>query len=82
MRLMLKTTTYGILHIAVATLVAYALTGNWAIALGIGLIEPIVQTFVFTLHEWAWEHKKGEPLKMKAHQHQIKLDLETGSKNS
>lgn len=58
MRLALKTTTYGLLHMVVATGVAYALTGSWAIALGIGLIEPVVQTFVFALHDWAWEGRK------------------------
>lgn len=33
MRLVLKTTTYGITHIAVATAVAYAITGNLMMAL-------------------------------------------------
>ncbi len=58
MRLLMKTATYSILHIIVATSVAYALTGNIIVALGIGLIEPIVQTFVFTIHELLWEHNK------------------------
>lgn len=57
MRLLTKTISYGILHVAVATSVAYLLTGNIAMALGIGLIEPCVQTFVFSIHEWIWEHK-------------------------
>lgn len=60
MRLALKTTSYGITHIVVATLVAYALTGNLAIAIGIGLIEPIVQTFVYSLHEHLWESRKDK----------------------
>ncbi len=55
MRLALKTGSYGIVHIAVATSVAYALTGDLAIALGIGLLEPIVQTVVFAIHERIWE---------------------------
>ena len=55
MRLILKTTSYGALHFIVATSVAYALTGNLAIALGIGIIEPLVQTIVFAFHERAWE---------------------------
>jgi uncharacterized membrane protein len=57
MRLLLKTASYGVVHIVVATAVAYALTGNLAVALSIGLIEPIVQTFVFSLHDWLWEGK-------------------------
>jgi uncharacterized membrane protein len=58
MRLALKTLSYGTLHIGVATAVAYALTGNLTAALGIGLIEPLVQTAVFAIHERLWE---GDP---------------------
>lgn len=57
MRRIAKTGTYCMLHIMVATLVAYALSGNWHVALGIGLIEPLVQTFVFYFHETAWESR-------------------------
>lgn len=52
-----KTMTYCMMHITVATIVAYVLSGNWAVALSIGLIEPFVQTFVFYFHETAWESK-------------------------
>jgi len=54
MRDWLKTTTYGAMHLAVAMAVAYALTGSWKIALGIGLIEPAVQTVFYSLHERLW----------------------------
>ena len=57
MRLALKTASYGITHVAVATAVAYALTGNMAAAIGIGLIEPIIQTGVFSVHEYLWESR-------------------------
>lgn len=70
MRLVLKTTTYGITHIAVATAVAYVITGNLMMALGIGLIEPIVQTGVFALHDHLWErgkHIEGEPSYVGSH---------------
>lgn len=50
----LKPLTYGIMHLAVAIIVAYVLTGNWAVALGIGLIEPMVQTVFYTFHENVW----------------------------
>lgn len=60
MRLLTKTASYGLTHIVVATGVAYALTGNLAAALGIGLLEPIIQTGVFTVHEWLWEGKGGQ----------------------
>ncbi len=55
MRLAMKTASYGALHVIVASTVAYALTGNLAAAIGIGLIEPIVQTAVFAIHERLWE---------------------------
>lgn len=59
MRLLLKTLSYGATHIAVATTVAYLLTGDLLVAVGLGLIEPIVQTGVFALHEQLWEGRRG-----------------------
>ena len=58
MRLAIKTSTYGLLHIVVAMLVAYALTGNIKIAIGFGLIEPVIQMIVFSIHEYVWEKNK------------------------
>ncbi|KCZ97452.1 hypothetical protein HPO_14771 [Hyphomonas polymorpha PS728] len=51
----LKTLTYSAMHFAVAISVAFALTGSWHAALAIGMIEPLVQTVAYTLHERAWE---------------------------
>ncbi|MFN7163305.1 MAG: DUF2061 domain-containing protein [Hyphomonas sp.] len=51
----LKTLTYSLMHFTVAISVAYALTASWQAALAIGLIEPLVQTIAYTLHERAWE---------------------------
>lgn len=50
-----KPLTYGTMHLVVAVGVAFALTGNWAIALSIGLIEPVVQTVAYIVHERVWE---------------------------
>ena len=50
----LKTVTYGAMHLAVAMGVAYAVTQSWAAALGVGLVEPLVQTVFYVLHERAW----------------------------
>lgn len=50
-----KSVSYGLMHLAVAMAVAYALTGSWALALGIGLIEPMVQTVFYALHERVWD---------------------------
>lgn len=69
MRLALKTLSYGTLHVAVATSVAYALTGDVAISLGIGLLEPMVQTMLFPLHDWLWE-RKTQPIRIHSrHRH-------------
>lgn len=56
-RLIIKSITYGIMHICGAVSVAYVMTGNIYIALGVGLVEPIVQIFIFAFHESLWEHK-------------------------
>lgn len=67
-RAVVKTATYSVMHLTVAVSVAYALTGNLAIALGIGLIEPAVQTVAYMVHEDAWRRigsrdkpHEGEP---------------------
>jgi uncharacterized membrane protein len=49
-----KPVTYSIMHLAVAVSVAYVLTRDWRIALGVGIIEPMVQTVAYMLHEKAW----------------------------
>lgn len=54
MRLAAKTATYAAMHLVVAVSVAYALTRDWRIALAVGVIEPMVQTVAFNLHERAW----------------------------
>lgn len=54
MRLALKTLTYATMHLTVAVAVAYALTRDWRVALAVGLVEPMVQTFAFNIHERLW----------------------------
>ena len=53
-RPLLKTLTYGVMHLVVAIAVAYALTRDWRVALAIGIIEPIVQTGAYAVHERVW----------------------------
>jgi uncharacterized membrane protein len=53
-----KTLTYCLMHFTVAIIVAYALTGDWAIALSIGIIEPLVQTVFFNIHERGWNNAR------------------------
>jgi uncharacterized membrane protein len=52
-----KTLSYAVMHLVVAVAVAFALTGDWHKALAIGIIEPIIQTFAFTLHDRWWSRR-------------------------
>ena len=54
-RAVLKTASYSSMHLCVAVTVAYCLTGNWAMAFSIGLIEPFFQTIAYAFHERVWE---------------------------
>jgi len=54
-----KTATYSLMHLTVAMTVAFLLTGSWHAALAIGLIEPLVQTAAYTMHERAWARAKS-----------------------
>ena len=54
MRLALKTLTYASMHLTVAVAVTYALTRDWRVALAVGLVEPLVQTVTFNIHERLW----------------------------
>ena len=42
------------MHFAVAVAVAYALTNDIRTALTIGMVEPLVQTLFFALHDRIW----------------------------
>ena len=42
-----KPLTYSMIHLTVAISVAYVLTRDWRIALGVGVIEPMVQTVAY-----------------------------------
>ncbi|MEX6633449.1 DUF2061 domain-containing protein [Hyphococcus lacteus] len=53
----LKTMTYAVMHFCVAIIVAFAVTRSWVAALGVGMIEPAIQTIAYTFHEKAWARK-------------------------
>lgn len=55
-----KTASYYVVHIAVAALVAYAVTGNLLVSLTLSLLEPTVQAVAFFFHEKAWQ-RWGQP---------------------
>lgn len=63
-----KTVTYWFSHITVASLLTYALTGDWHAALAIGLLEPSIQAVVFLVHERIWEGAAAASLRdLRAH---------------
>lgn len=53
-RLALKIASYGVMHLVVAILVAFALTRDWRIALAVGLVEPVFQTLAYSIHDRVW----------------------------
>jgi uncharacterized membrane protein len=56
-RMLKKTFSYYIMHITVAMLVAYMVTGSLIIAATLSLLEPTVQAVAFFIHERIWERK-------------------------
>lgn len=56
-----KTATYYVVHVIVAALVAYAVTGSFLLALTLSLLEPTVQAFAFFFHEKAWQRWGNKP---------------------
>lgn len=57
-----KTASYYVVHVTVAAVVAYAVTGNFWLALTLSLLEPTVQAFAFFFHEKAWQRWGGRDL--------------------
>lgn len=57
----LKPVTYSLMHLSVAITVAYVLTRDWRIALGVGVIEPMVQTVAYMIHEKVWSLGTKQP---------------------
>lgn len=53
-RLALKIASYGVMHLAVAILVAFALTRDWRLALAVGVVEPVFQTVAYSIHDRVW----------------------------
>ena len=51
--MLMKTASYYVIHVCVAALVAYAVTGNLWASLTLSLLEPTVQAVAFFFHEKA-----------------------------
>ena len=54
-RTLMKTASFYVIHICVAALVAYAVTGNLLASITLSLLEPTVQAVAFFFHEKAWD---------------------------
>ena len=59
---LVKTLSFAVLHFSVGFSVTFALTGSLAIATGVALIEPAVNTIVFFFHERAWQRVTARKL--------------------
>lgn len=53
-RLALKIASYGVMHLVVAILVAFAITRDWRMALAVGVVEPFFQTIAYSIHDRIW----------------------------
>jgi uncharacterized membrane protein len=53
--MLMKTGSYYLIHISVAAMVAYAVTGSLWASLTLSLLEPTVQAVAFFFHEKAWD---------------------------
>ena len=53
-KLALKIASYGVMHLVVAILVAFALTRDWRVALAVGMVEPFFQTIAYSIHDRVW----------------------------
>ena len=52
-----KTVTWAVISMTITSLIAWAITGDWRIAVGIGLADRIIKMGVYYWHERFW-HKK------------------------
>ncbi|MES2834420.1 MAG: DUF2061 domain-containing protein [Pseudomonadota bacterium] len=50
----LKIASYGLMHLVVAILVAFAITHDWRLALAVGVVEPFFQTIAYSVHDRIW----------------------------
>ena len=53
-RLALKIASYGVMHLVVAILVAFAITRDWRMAPAVGVVEPFFQTIAYSIHDRVW----------------------------
>ncbi|MEC9364414.1 MAG: DUF2061 domain-containing protein [Sinimarinibacterium flocculans] len=52
---MIKTFSFGAMHISVAFVVVWAMTGDWMTGGLVALVEPCVNTVAYHFHEKVWK---------------------------
>ncbi|MDD3764196.1 MAG: DUF2061 domain-containing protein [Nevskiales bacterium] len=52
---MIKTVSFGAMHISVAFTVVWLLTGDWMTGGLVALVEPCVNTVAYHFHEKIWK---------------------------
>lgn len=58
---MIKTASFGLMHVAVAFLVVWAMTGDWMVGGAVALVEPLVNTVAYHFHEKVWLRLRKAP---------------------
>jgi uncharacterized membrane protein len=56
---MAKTATFGVLHVGTSFVVTYAITGSYAMAGVVTVVEPLVNTVMHYFFDAYWEHPKA-----------------------
>jgi len=54
---MLKTISFGTVHMMVAFSVAYVMTGSVVVGGAIALVEPMINTVAYFFHEKFWDKR-------------------------
>jgi uncharacterized membrane protein len=77
--LALKIASYGVMHLIVAMLVAFAITRDWRLALAIGVVEPFFQTIAYSFHDRVWHRierrRMGSSMEETAEAFTARLDV-------
>lgn len=60
MRAAKKALGFSVVHFFVGISVAFALTGQWTVALGVALVEPAINAVIIFFHA-RWEDRRIEP---------------------
>ncbi|USD65586.1 DUF2061 domain-containing protein [Vibrio sp. SCSIO 43136] len=60
---MIKTISFASVHFTIASIVAYALTGDILLSSLIAVTEPAINTLAFYFHEKAWKNSSNVKLK-------------------